>query len=189
MQAEGAIHIRERAVGPSRALWRRALVVRGTIGRLRLTTRSVSWGAARDGLPCVPLLGSREPRVTCPGPLRERTSRRNCERATPPQAGHRPCPASAAQLMRPLASRIAIMIRAARSAGISFARASERFRPQPSARPSCPCCARPAPPGRGEVWSERVSHPVVHWQVCSSRHPLTRQRSRPCASTAHVRLG
>ena len=52
------------------------------------------------------IAGSAQPRVTCPGPLRERASRRCGERATPPQARHRPCPASAAQLMRPMTGRV-----------------------------------------------------------------------------------
>ncbi len=40
------------------------------------------------------------------------------ERATPPQAGHRPCPATDAQLMRPLTGRVAMSLGEARRAGI-----------------------------------------------------------------------
>ena len=56
MQAEGADTIRERAVGPTRALWHRALVVRGTSGGCGSLSEKMESAAARDGLPYAPLL-------------------------------------------------------------------------------------------------------------------------------------
>jgi hypothetical protein len=56
VQVEGAKHMRGRAVGPTRALRRRALVVRRTSGGCVDPTRTSSWGA-------VPATGY--PRVHC----------------------------------------------------------------------------------------------------------------------------
>jgi hypothetical protein len=91
--------MRERAVGPTRALWRGLSSFAGPRAAA-LANSTMSWGAARDGLPARPLLELREPRVTCPGSLRELPRDATANGAMTPRAGHRPCPAWSLKLER-----------------------------------------------------------------------------------------
>jgi len=83
------------------------------LGRLRFANSSVSWGAARDGLPCGSLWRShashgrwnRTASHTCPGSLRELPRDDAANGAAPPQAGHRPCPALALKLAASLSGQ------------------------------------------------------------------------------------
>jgi hypothetical protein len=79
-QVEGAKHIREACLWSHPATQSRALVVRGTSGGCALPTRDMSWGAARDGLPCIPLLVAHS-LAHLPQLYEGATSRRYCERS------------------------------------------------------------------------------------------------------------
>jgi hypothetical protein len=54
-----------------------------------------------------------------------------------------------------------------------------------------PCLAAAGSPSslRTSASVARFGARSCYWQVCSSRHPVTRQRSRPLASVLHARLG
>src|SRR4029077_1936264 len=102
LQVEGAEHIRERGFGPARAAAKRGRAhrfwgPRPAAGALA----KIESAAARDGLPCAPLPALHSlahlPRLSEGANLA--TARQT--KTASPRTGHRPCPASAAQLMRP----------------------------------------------------------------------------------------
>ena len=87
-------------VPPGRLPSAAGLIVSGDLDRLPELSKIES-AAARDGLPCVPLLEAHSlahlPRLSEGANLAEARQTKTAR----PRTGHRPCPASAAQLMRP----------------------------------------------------------------------------------------
>src|SRR5436190_8477205 len=88
------------SVPPGRLPSAAGLIVSGDLDRLPELSKIES-AAARDGLPCVPLLEAHSlahlPRLSEGANLAEARQTKTAR----PRTGHRPCPASAAQLMRP----------------------------------------------------------------------------------------
>ena len=102
LQVEGAEHIRERGFGPARAAAKRGRAHRFWGPRPAAAALvKIESAAARDGLPCAPLPALHSlahlPRLSEGANLA--TARQT--KTASPRTGHRPCPASAAQLMRP----------------------------------------------------------------------------------------